>query len=199
MDFVQPHKDDRALVRRGRTFGPSTGTRSSYIYQLEEFITAVRGGWRMPTDPDDAVATAELIDQCYSAAGLPLRALEVTHRLRRSGGDDRDDQSRLEPLPDGVLETLRKVSTSTIATQLYKRGFRQPQLLGVKPLSDVADGFVGEAYTMRFIPMREDVDGLDRTAAATRCSGKRSSRCSPARCWWSTPTARRRPRRVATC
>ena len=37
----------------------------------------------------------------------------------------------LEPLPEGVLETLRKVSTSTIATQLYKRGFRQPQLFGV--------------------------------------------------------------------
>ena len=70
-------------------------------------------------------------------------------------------QPELEPLPDGVLETLRKVSTSTIATQLYKRGFRQPQLLGVQALSEVADGFVGEAFTMRFIPMREDVDGLD--------------------------------------
>ncbi len=58
----------------------------------------------------------------------------------------------LEPLPEGVLETLRRVSTSTIATQLYKRGFRQPQLLGVKPLSEVVDGFVGEAFTMRFIP-----------------------------------------------
>ena len=69
--------------------------------------------------------------------------------------------AELEPLPQGVLETLRKVSTSTIATQLYKRGFRQPQLLGVRPLSQVADGFVGEAFTMRFIPMREDVDGLD--------------------------------------
>ena len=66
-----------------------------------------------------------------------------------------------DPLPDGTLETLRKVSTSTIATQLYKRGFRQPQLLGVRPLSEVVDGFVGEAFTMRFIPMREDVDGLD--------------------------------------
>jgi regulator of RNase E activity RraA len=67
----------------------------------------------------------------------------------------------LEPLPEGVLDTLRQVSTSTIATQLYKRGFRQPQLLGVKPLSELADGFVGEAFTMRFIPMREDVDTLD--------------------------------------
>src|SRR3954469_4752512 len=40
-------------------------------------------------------------------------------------------------------------------------GFRQPQLLGVTPLSEIADGFVGEAFTVRFIPMREDVDGLD--------------------------------------
>ena len=71
------------------------------------------------------------------------------------------DAPEQEPLPEGTLEKLRQVSTSTIATQLYKRGFRQPQLLGVKPLSEVADGFVGEAFTMRFIPMREDVDGLD--------------------------------------
>src|SRR4051795_4928389 len=70
-------------------------------------------------------------------------------------------EPELDALPAGVLEKLRKVSTSTIATQLYKRGFRQPQLLGVKPLSEVVDGFVGEAFTMRFIPMREDVDGLD--------------------------------------
>jgi regulator of RNase E activity RraA len=75
--------------------------------------------------------------------------------------EDRVTAPELEPLPDGVLETLRQVSTSTIATQLYKRGFRQPQLLGVKPISEVADGFVGEAFTMRFIPMREDVDGVD--------------------------------------
>ena len=67
----------------------------------------------------------------------------------------------LEPLPDGTLEKLRQVSTSTIATQLYKRGFRQPQMLGVRPLSTVADGFVAEAFTMRFIPAREDVNTLD--------------------------------------
>ena len=68
---------------------------------------------------------------------------------------------QLDPLPDGVLDKLRQVSTSTVATQLYKRGFRQPQLLGVRPLSQVADGFVAEAFTMRFIPAREDVDTLD--------------------------------------
>jgi regulator of RNase E activity RraA len=68
---------------------------------------------------------------------------------------------QLDPLPDGVLDMLRQVSTSTVATQLYKRGFRQPQLLGVRPLSRVADGFVAEAFTMRFIPAREDVNAPD--------------------------------------
>ena len=67
----------------------------------------------------------------------------------------------LKPLPDGTLDILRQVSTSTIATQLYKRGFRQPQMLGVRPLSNVVDGFVAEAFTMRFIPAREDVNTLD--------------------------------------
>ena len=48
-------------------------TRSSYIYQLEALIAALRGGTPMPTGPDDAVATAQLIDRCYRAADLPLR------------------------------------------------------------------------------------------------------------------------------
>jgi len=65
------------------------------------------------------------------------------------------------PLDAGVLDKLRLVSTSTLATQLYRRGFRQPTLIGVRPLSQVVDGFVGEAFTMRFIPAREGVDTLD--------------------------------------
>ena len=36
------------------------------------------------------------------------------------------EEPQLQPLPDGVLDKLRQVSTSTIATQLYKRGFHQP-------------------------------------------------------------------------
>ena len=74
MDFVEPPKDDRILVDTGTdTRTEHLGTRSSYLYQLEAFIQAVRGGTAMPTGPDDAVATAHLIDHCYRAAGLPLR------------------------------------------------------------------------------------------------------------------------------
>ena len=39
----------------------------------------------MPTGPDDAVATAQLIDRCYRAAGLPLRPRKtLTPTDRRS-------------------------------------------------------------------------------------------------------------------
>ena len=73
-DFVEPHKDDRVVVRTAAgTTTDHLGTRSSYLYQLEALIDALRGGPPMPTGADDAVATARLIDSCYRAAGLPLR------------------------------------------------------------------------------------------------------------------------------
>jgi hypothetical protein len=47
----------------------------------------------------------------------------------------------LEPLPDGVLKTLRKASTSTIATQLYKRG-SDSRNCSVSSLGGLRDGHV---------------------------------------------------------
>ncbi|MGH3500052.1 MAG: ribonuclease activity regulator RraA [Nocardioidaceae bacterium] len=64
------------------------------------------------------------------------------------------------PLDAGVLADLGRVSTETLATQLYKQGIRQPFLVGLAPLSENVDGFVGEAVTMRFIPAREDIDPM---------------------------------------
>jgi regulator of RNase E activity RraA len=71
------------------------------------------------------------------------------------------EERELAPLPAEALEMLRQVSTSTVATQLYKRGYRQPQLVGVRAIGQVTDGFVAEAFTMRFIPAREDVNAPD--------------------------------------
>ncbi len=47
--------------------------RKRVVGDFQAFTAAVRGETPMRTGPNDAVATAELIDQCYRAAGLPLR------------------------------------------------------------------------------------------------------------------------------
>ncbi|AYM14770.1 MULTISPECIES: RraA family protein [Agrobacterium] len=57
-----------------------------------------------------------------------------------------------------TLDKLKACSTATLTTQLFKRNFRQQFLVGLKPLSDDAQSFAGEAFTLRFIPSREDKD-----------------------------------------
>ena len=72
--FVEPNRDDRVLVRTpagART--EHLGTRSSYTFQLEALVAALRNGTPVLTGPDDAVATMTLIDRCYRLAGLPPR------------------------------------------------------------------------------------------------------------------------------
>ena len=49
------------------------GDKTTYTYQLEAFGRAVRDGEDIPTNAEDAVTQAGLIDQSYEAAGLPLR------------------------------------------------------------------------------------------------------------------------------
>lgn len=60
--------------------------------------------------------------------------------------------------PD-VLHRLRRVSTATLATRLFDRGFRTRCPQGVAPLRP-GTRFVGSARTLRFAPMREDLDSL---------------------------------------
>ena len=60
------------------------------------------------------------------------------------------------PEPE-VLETLRRVSTATLTTQLFKRGLRNTFLVGVRPLNQAAASFAAPAFTLRFIPAREDI------------------------------------------
>jgi predicted dehydrogenase len=73
-NFVEPHLDDRLIIRTPAGERVERhGTRSSYTYQLEAFVRAVREGASLPVDVDDAVANMRLIDACYTAAGLQPR------------------------------------------------------------------------------------------------------------------------------
>jgi regulator of RNase E activity RraA len=56
---------------------------------------------------------------------------------------------------------LRTVSTPTAATALFKRGFRTQAIQGVRPLSPLKESLVGEAFTLRYIPAREDLNKLE--------------------------------------
>jgi len=61
-------------------------------------------------------------------------------------------------VPDSVLDRLARISSGSLTTQLYKKGFRQPVLVGLRPLQAQPRRFAGRAFTMRMIPAREDID-----------------------------------------
>lgn len=60
------------------------------------------------------------------------------------------------PLTAETIERLRRISTPTLTTQLFKLGFRSRFLHGVRPVSG-ATRMAGEAVTVRFAPAREDL------------------------------------------
>lgn len=56
-----------------------------------------------------------------------------------------------------IFEMLRIPSTATLTTVLAKRGLRNTFMTGVRPLVPKSR-LVGQAFTLRYIPMREDLD-----------------------------------------
>jgi len=71
----------------------------------------------------------------------------------------------VKPLSDKANKLLKQVSTATLTTQLFRRGFRNVFMQGVAPLGKLENGnLVGPAFTLRNIPAREDVDVLDMFA-----------------------------------
>ena len=59
-----------------------------------------------------------------------------------------------------LREKLMGVSSATIATALFKRGFRHQMIQDVLPLSAKGRNMVGPAYTLRYIPAREDLNPI---------------------------------------
>ncbi|RRO16254.1 ribonuclease activity regulator RraA [Saccharopolyspora rhizosphaerae] len=65
-----------------------------------------------------------------------------------------------DPLPEGTVRALRYASTATITTQLLSRGLRNQFMQGLRALNPDQTTMVGVAFTLRYIPAREDVDVL---------------------------------------
>jgi regulator of RNase E activity RraA len=56
-----------------------------------------------------------------------------------------------------IIEALKQISTPTITTILLKKGLRNVWMRGPRPLRAGAPRIVGPAFTLRFIPAREDM------------------------------------------
>lgn len=63
-----------------------------------------------------------------------------------------------EPLKDSTKQSLERVSTATLHTALFKKGFRNTYIQGVSRMNKAKVKMVGQAFTLRYIPAREDVD-----------------------------------------
>ncbi|MBT2333074.1 ribonuclease activity regulator RraA [Variovorax paradoxus] len=57
-------------------------------------------------------------------------------------------------------EKLMKVSTATLCTALFKRGLRNQFIQDVHPLDPTLPNMVGEAFTLRYMPAREDLNPI---------------------------------------
>lgn len=55
---------------------------------------------------------------------------------------------------------LAKVSTATLCTALFKRGLRNQFIQDVRPLNPDLPNMVGQAFTLRYIPAREDLNTI---------------------------------------
>jgi regulator of RNase E activity RraA len=61
------------------------------------------------------------------------------------------------PLDRTAMDTLRTVSTATITTVLLKKGLRNVWIRGARPIRAGQPRLVGPAFTLRFVPAREDL------------------------------------------
>ncbi len=82
-----------------------------------------------------------------------------------------------ETLSDKTRGQLMAVSTATLTTALFKRGLRNVFLQDVHPVAPKGRNMVGPAFTLRYIPAREDLNEITvfenpehpQRAAVERC------------------------------
>ncbi len=64
------------------------------------------------------------------------------------------------PLSPATRAALMKVSVATLCTALFKRGLRNQFIQDVRPLNPNLPNMVGEAFTLRYMPAREDRNSI---------------------------------------
>jgi len=67
----------------------------------------------------------------------------------------------MKQLKKETLVKLKKISTPTIATCLFKKGLKNQFIQDVRPITPGKPTMVGEAFTLRYIPAREDLNSIN--------------------------------------
>ena len=76
-------------------------------------------------------------------------------------------------------QQLKTVSTATLCTALFKRGLRNQFLQNVHPLNPGLPNMVGPAFTLRYIPAREDLNPITVFADRQHPQRQAVERCPP--------------------
>lgn len=74
---------------------------------------------------------------------------------------------------------LKTVSTATLCTALFKRGLRNQFIQDVRPLNPDLGNMVGEAFTLRYIPAREDLNPISVFQDRAHPQRKAIEECPP--------------------
>ena len=85
----------------------------------------------------------------------------------------------MSKLSQATRDKLKTVSTATICTALYKKGFRNQYIQDVRPNNGNLPNMVGEAFTLRYIPAREDLNGISVFQDRAHPQRKAVEECPP--------------------
>src|SRR5713101_7301204 len=113
---------------------------------------------------------------------LGTRIYKSTRReltTRREGANVRPEKGVAMSLSAKSREKLTAVSTATLTTVLFKRGFRNTFIQGIHRLNPGGPAMVGPAYTLRYIPAREDLDHLGVFEGRSHPQRKGVEECPP--------------------
>ena len=83
------------------------------------------------------------------------------------------------PLKPETRALLAKVSTATLCTALFKRGLSRQFIQDVRPLNPNLPNMVGEAFTLRYMPAREDLNPISVFTDRAHPQRKAVEECPP--------------------
>src|ERR1043166_1944426 len=81
-----------------------------------------------------------------------MRVATCCRRTRPVNSVNQEGAADMGKLSTQTRDKLKKISTATLTTALFKRGFMHQMIQDVHPLNPQALPMVGEAFTLRYIP-----------------------------------------------